>query len=295
MKKLVLSCLVLLTTVLAAQAQTKIAPKLQDGFKAVYTEEATIDLGMGPVKMVSETEYVVSNVSPAGAVITATTTFVNSDAEGNPMADMLTAASKLLDGIAVNYNTNADGQVTGVANLDEVKAKASVTSKALIDKIYESTPGLADMVPREGMESQLAKALTAESIVAAATRGGVLGLNGKTIANGATEADENEDGMKMKRMYFVTGKNIIANSTLDMTKDEVKDYIIAKITEQAPEQAEMVKQNIDAFADQMAPQASIKTTYVMQDNGWPESVKSEATQTMMGQTQKQTTVVTLKR
>ncbi len=199
-----------------------------------------------------------------------------------------------MEGVPVKFNTDADGKVTGVANLDEVKAQMAKASKAIIDKIFEASPELAAAVPRESLESQFAENMNEEALMTSVAGNGVLALNGKTIANGATESDKSEEGLKMKRMYFVTGKSIIANSTLDMTTEELKDFIIKKIEEEAPEQAEMVKENIGMLMEQMKPEVTSKSTYVMQDNGWPKSVKTETTQNMMGQSQKQTTVVTLK-
>lgn len=293
MKKLFLSSVVLLMA-LVAQAQTKIAPKLENGFKAVYTEEGTIEAGMSPIKVTSETEYAVSNVTASGAIITATTTKVASEASAdNPMADIMTAASKILEGISVKFNTDADGKVLSVANLDEVKEKAGQTTKAIIDKIFESNPSIAQMLPRESLEMQFSSAISEKALITSITQSGVLGLNGKTIANGATEADEME-GMKVKRMYFVTGKSIIANASLDMSKDELKAFIIKQVEEAAPDQAQMVKDNIDMVMDQLKPEVSAKTTYTMQDNGWPLSIKSETSRNMMGQSQKQTSVTTLK-
>lgn len=293
MKKLFLTSVVLLMA-LMAQAQTKIAPKLENGFKAVYTEENTIDAGMSPVKVVAETEYAVSNVTASGAVITVTTTNVKADADAsNPMVSILTGASKMMEGVSIKFNTDADGKVLGVANLDEVKTKASAASKALIDKIFETNPEISQMMPRENLEASFAQGLNEQTLIASVTNNSVLGLNGKTIANGAVDNTEIE-GMKMKRMYFVTGKSIIANATLDMSADELKAFIIKQVEEAAPEQAEMVKQNIDMLIGQMKPEVTAKTTYTMQDNGWPLSIKNETSQNMMGQSQKQTSVTTLK-
>ena len=294
MKKLFLSSVVLLMA-LVAQAQTKIAPKLENGFKAVYTEESTLEAGAGPIKMTAEVEYVVGDVTADGATITVTSKIVSTEADAsNPMSSLLTASSKLLDGIAIKFNTDVEGKVLGVANLDEVKTKAGEISKALIDEIYKNIPELSSMFPREGLEAQFAESLSENAIIQGITNSGVLGLNGKTIMNGATENYESEQGIKMKRMYFVTGKNIIANASLDMSKDELKAFIIKQVEEAAPDQAQMVKDNIDMVMEQLKPEVSAKTTYTMQDNGWPLSIKSETSQNMMGQSQKQTSVTTLK-
>ena len=54
MKKLFLSC-AFLTIAILAQAQTKIAPKLTKGFKAVYTEVTTANVAGVDQKTSTET------------------------------------------------------------------------------------------------------------------------------------------------------------------------------------------------------------------------------------------------
>ena len=88
MKKLILTSAVLLVA-LMAQAQTKIAAKLTNGFKAVYTQELTVEAAGTSFNVVTEEEYAVSDVTPTGAVITVTTTKVASDAKEVPAQLML--------------------------------------------------------------------------------------------------------------------------------------------------------------------------------------------------------------
>lgn len=291
MKRLFLTSVVLLMAFMV-QAQTKIAPNLVKGFKAVYTEEMTVNVaGNDMVKVTNETEYTVSDVTADGAIITAKTVKVTDKSEGS---NILTASMKMMEGVAVKLKTNADGQVQGIANFDEVQAQVKKVSKNLIDKIYQSSPELSQMLPREGLEKELMEKMNADMILTSYKNSGVLSLNGKTISNGATDSYENEEGFKMKRMFFVAGKNIIVNSTLNMSKDELKALIIKQVEEQAPEQAEMIKQNIDMVMGQMKFEVTGKSTFTMQDNGWVKSVKTEASQEAMGQSTKSVTVTTLK-
>ena len=89
MKKLFLTSVVLLMAVMA-QAQTKITPKLQKGFKAVYTEVATNNAGGTEQKVTSETEYVVSDVTADGAVIDITMTSIDAgQADNGPMGKLM--------------------------------------------------------------------------------------------------------------------------------------------------------------------------------------------------------------
>ncbi len=294
MKKLFLTSVVLLMAVMA-QAQTKITPKLQKGFKAVYTEVATNNAGGTEQKVTSETEYVVSDVTADGAVIDITMTSIDAgQADNGPMGKLMSLSESVMKGVCIKVRTDAEGQVKGVVNLDEVKAKVIQLAGSIVDEIMKESPEVSQALPKDVLMSQFSEQLTEESLIASLTNSGVLALNGKTVRNGATESVNNEQGMKLKRMYFVVGKNIITNSTLDMTKDELKEFVLKQVEKVAPDQAEMVKQNIDAVMGQMSFNVTSKSTYEMQDNGWVKSIKTEASQDSMGQSVKQTSEITLK-
>jgi hypothetical protein len=289
MKKLFLTSVVLLMA-LMAQAQTKIAPKLENGFKAVYTEKSAITLPGGKViNITGEDEYVVSDVTADGAVITTTMTEIETDADPNDVAGQtLAITQKMLKGVSVKMSTDAEGKVKHIINIDEVKEKAAEMCKAMSAEIAKNFPGMENT-----MVEQLMGSVTEQSLINGFSKSGVLALNGKTIANGAQETFENE-GMKMKCMYFVAGKNIISNATLDMSKDELKEFIIAAVEKVSPEQAKMVKENIDMVMSQMKFEMTMKSTYELGSNGWMKSIKTETSQDLMGQSTKQSSTSTLK-
>ena len=294
MKKVLLSSIVLMMA-LVAQAQVKVAPKLVNGFKAVYVEEITTNVGGEEQKMTTETEYAVSDVTSKGAVITVTVTDVKSEADENdPMAQLMSMGENIMKGISIKVGTDAEGKVTGILNADEVKGKATELATTIVEGLLKDSPELEQALPKEALMKQITEQFTDETLLNSLSNSGVLALNGKTIASGATENVKNEQGMKMKRMYFTSGKNIIANSTLDMSKDDLKEFILKQISAIAPDQADMVKDNIDLLLGQMKFSATSKSTYELEDNGWVKSIKTESSQDMMGQSQKQTSVVTLK-
>lgn len=292
MKKLFLSSVVLLMA-FAAQAQTKIAPKLENGFKAVYTEEATIASDDKQMKVTTEDTYAVSDVTANGAVITVTTALVSNDAGDDAAMQLQLIPQKMVEGIAIKVSTDADGKVLRVLNIDEVTAKAKQNLETAISQLIDGNPALA-AVPKDALVGQFSGILDEEAITKSFATSGVLALNGLTVANGAQDHFVNGEGLKMKRMFFMAGKNIITNATLDMTRDDMKALVIKEIEEKAPEQAEMVKENIDMVVDQMKVEASEKSTYTLQDNGWVKTIKTESEQGQMGQKAKRSSVVTLK-
>ena len=210
------------------------------------------------------------------------------------MAQLTSLGENIMKGISVKLATDADGKVTSVLNADEVKAKALELANTIIDGLLEANPEIAQVLPKETLTKQITEQFAEKALLANIKYSGVLALNGKAITSGATESVTNEQGMKMKRMYFLTGKNIIANSTLDMSKDDLKEFVIKQVKELAPDQAEMISQNIDMVMGQMKFSATSKSTYELQDNGWVKSVKSESSYEIMGQSEKQTSVITVK-
>ncbi|MCR5159163.1 MAG: hypothetical protein K6D37_08580 [Prevotella sp.] len=294
MKKVFLSSIVLMMA-LVAQAQVKVAPKLQNGFKAVYTEVSTASVAGTEETTTTETEYVVSDVTANGAVITATLVDIKSDeGQSDAMSALLTMGESIMKGISIKMSTDADGQVTGILNLDEVKKKATEMASTIVEGMLKENPEVEQVMSKETLMAQMTNSFTEEALMNSIKSAGVLALNGKTINSGATENVVNEQGMNMKRMYFVTGKNIIANSTLDMSKDQLKAFIIKQVSAVSPDQAEMVKDNIDLVMGQMKFNATTKSTYELQDNGWVKSLKTETSTDVMGQAQKRTSVITLK-
>ncbi|MBO4463987.1 MAG: hypothetical protein J5797_07305 [Prevotella sp.] len=292
MKKLFLTSVVLLMA-LMAQAQTKIAPKLENGFKAVYTEKSTINMMGKELTYNSDNEYVVSDVTADGAVITVTNTAMDLPSmEGlDPVSAMLLMTAQINKGTTVKMAVNADGVPQKILNLDEVKEKAGETIEVLVTNMFDAVPELSQAISKDDMTKQLVEVLSEEMLL----NDDVLALNGKTIANGSQDSFTNDEGMKMKRMYFIAGKKIISNATLDMSKDDLKELIIKKIEEEAPEQAQMIKENIDMVMGQLKFDATEKHTYEMQANGWPASITSEESKDSMGQSMKVSSVISLKK
>ncbi len=123
-----------------------------------------------------------------------------------------------------------------------------------------------------------------------------MALNGKTVMTGAQEEFVNEQEMKMKRMYFVNGKNVVTNSSANLSNDELKAFIIAQVEKAAPEQAEMVKQNIDQLISAGVLKLDVKdtATYEFQEDGWAKAVTVDSSMDMIGQSTNSHTVITAK-
>ena len=289
----------MLTVMMAAQAQLKVAPKMAKGTTKVYVAESTIAIpGQKDVQMASETKFTVTAENADGYTMEMVTTDVKSNATAdNLAAKLMSAAENMLKGQVIRITTNKEGKVKAIQNYGELKQKLDGLSNELVDQLFKQIPMLAQAMSKEAMKQQVLESTTEENLLKTMQNmTSPLALNGKTIMTGAQEEYVNEQGLKMKRMYFVNAKNVTTNGSMNMSKDEMKALIVEKVEKLMPGQAEMIKQNIDQImATGMLKLESKETaTYELQDDGWVKSIKTESTNEALGQQTKTTATVTLK-
>lgn len=298
MKKLLMVGL-LLTAAIALQAQMKVAPKMQKGAVKTYVGQSTVSIPMqGDVKVSDETKYTVVDATVDGYVIDLETINVQAECDANNIAGkLLVAAQETMKGIVFRIGLDKDGKIQKLLNSDEVQPKLTKGLESIVDQLLKDIPQLSAAVSKDDLMKQIVESITPDALLETFQEAtSPFSLNGKTIITGAQEEYVSKDGMKMKRMYFVQGKNIVANSTLNMTKDEMKEMIIKQVEKSAPDQAAMVKENIDQIMSSGMLKMDMKetATYELQDDGWVKSIKGESTTESMGQKIVKTSTVTLK-
>lgn len=298
MKKLLMVGL-LLTAAIALQAQMKVAPKMQKGAVKTYVGQSTVTMPMqGDVKINYETKYTIVDATADGYVVDLVTDNVQAECDANNIAGkLLVAAQEATKGIVFRIGLDKEGKIQKVLNSDEVQPKLTKGLESIVDQFMKDIPQLSAAVSKEDLMKQLVETFTPEALLKSFQENtSPFTLNGKTITTGAQEEYVSKDGMKMKRMYFVQGKSIVANSTLNMTKDEIKEMIIKQVEKSAPQQAAMVKENIDQIMSSGMLKMDMKetVTYELQDDGWVKSIKGESTTETMGQKIVTVSTITLK-
>lgn len=298
MKK-VMMVSVMLMAAFAANAQLKVAPKMEVGVERNYVEVTNMSIpGQGDVKMTTNQKFTVARETPEGYVLDVTTSDCQTEAPAdNVAAKLISGATELIAGMNIQLATDKDGKAQKINNYADIKDQLDKRIDGFIDRMIEAVPALAGSMPKDFLKSQLMENLSEEKLLSTLKEStSVLALNGKTVMTGAQDEYVSGEGMKMKRMYFVNGKSITTNGSRNMSKEDMKALIIEQVTQAAPEQADMVKQNIDQLIDSgmLKIDAKETATYELGDDGWVKSIKGETTQEAMGQTTKVTTTVTLK-
>ena len=298
MKKIMMVSL-MLTIAMALQAQVKVAPKMEKGTVKTYVAEATITLpGQGDVKVTADSKYSITDAKADSYVLEMVSTDVKTECEpGNIAGKLVAAAQEMMKDAVVRATLDKDGRIQNILNGDEVKARVDKQADAFIDQMLADVPQLAGVVSKDALKQQVSQALTIEGLVQTLQQAtSPLALNGKTIASGSQEEFVSQEGLKMKRMYFVNGKTIIANSVMNMTEDEMKQTIIKQVEKSAPDQAQMIKDNIDQLMSTGMLKMDHKetATYELQDDGWVKSIVVDSTTETMGQKVVSKSIVTLK-
>ena len=290
MKKL-MTMLVMLVAAMTMSAQVggvKITPKYQKGDNMLYRGASTIDANGQTVKMNVETRYRVTEASANGYTIESTVEKVDVEAQ-DIMARLMSMVQGLLKGATVVLTTDADGRVTGIKNYEEVKAQGEKTVEEMLKTLQAEFPEMSQMLPADMLKAQMAESLTEEKILAMMERSpSPVSLNGKTIATGMMEESVNEDGQKVKNMYFLgspDGKQVKVTTTLNMSKEDMKKMIIEQVKKLAPDQAEMIEQNIDMVlqSGQLKIELNQTADYTFGDNGWLKTLTVDQKQNTMGQ------------
>lgn len=298
MKKLMTVSL-MLTIALALQAQVKVAPKMEKGTVKTYATEAVITIpSQGDVKMTTDSKFTITDATADGYVLEMVCTDVKTECEpGNIAGKLMAAAEEMMKDAVVRAAVDKNGRVQDILNAEEVKAGLDANADTFIDQLMTDMPQLAGVVSKEGLKKQVSQSLTIDALVQTLQEAtSPLALNGKTIMTGAQEEFVNKEGIKMKRLYFVNGKTIIANSAINMTEEEMKQTIIKQVEQSAPDQVQMIKDNIDQLMKSGMLKMDFKesATYELQDDGWVKSIVVDSSTETMGQKVVSKSTVTLK-
>lgn len=297
MKKTILLS-IMLTAAFAANAQLKVSPKMTQGDQKNYASTTVINIpGQGTVTINDESSISVAEVLSDGFVLSYETNKVSTDAKAdNVIGQIMAAAQEVMMGSNVRIVTDKDGKPLRLDNFDAVKQQVAKKADAILDQMLKAAPQLGQMMSRDDLRNQILENITADNILKSMQNiTSPIALNGKTVMTGAQEDFVNEQGLKLKRMYFVNGNKVTANSSMNMSKDEMKQLIISTVEKAAPDQAAMIKQNIDQVMASGMIKFDLKetATYEIGDDGWVKSINGESTNESMGQSMSVKTTVTL--
>ena len=286
MKKLFLLSIGLLMAVTIFAQSIKVTPALKKGMSKTYTNTTAITTMDQTINIVSEQHFSITKETSQGYEMLIETTNYSSDAKDDNLAGrLLTLGTEILKDTKAQVSLNKEGKLLDIINYEEIKTKCLASGERMVDELLKAAPEISQVLTKEALVEQVAATLTRENLIKSlAGNSNPLALFGLTIVNGMQ--DKYNNGMlDLKRTWLVNGKKIFASAKSDMSKEELKAYVLSQVEKVAPQQAEMVKENIDMVLSSGLVKIDVteNANYELADDLWIKSMETTIDNEMMGQ------------
>ena len=280
-----------------AQNSIKVVPTMKKGDVRTYEIEVSSNIPDSPVKMAQQSVYTVVDANSNGYVMDITYKEWTTNGESAGLVGKLMSMSEsMMQNAHMRLATDKQGLPVKILNYDEMRKRMVGTVAKIIDEVKQSAPEMGELMRWDNLAKEAVAQMDESVILHNMLINSPLMLNGKTLTTGSEEEYVAPGGMKMKRHYTVNGRTIVAKSELNMSEDDLKNYIISQVEKAMPSQAEMIKQNIDMVmqSGMMKIEMTEDTTYELQDDGWVKSIKTVMNNKMMGKDIRTVSTVTMK-
>lgn len=297
MKKVFLLSIVILMSVSVFGQSIKVTPVLKKGMKKAYMNTTAVTTMDQTITITSDQLLTITKETPQGYEMTMENANFSSDAKDDNLASrLLTLGSEILKDTKVQVSLNKEGKLLNIINYEEVKSKSIATGERMVDELLKAAPEISQVLTKEAIMEQVTGALTQENLIKSLTGNtNPLALFGLTIVNGMQDK-YNNNMVDLKRTWLVNGKKIFASAKSDMSKEELKAYVLSQVEKLAPQQADMIKDNIDMVLNSGLVKIDVteNANYELGDDLWIKSMETTVETDMMGQKSSTRTKIQLK-
>lgn len=297
MKKVFLLSIVILMSVSVFGQSIKVTPVLKKGMKKAYTNTTAVTTMDQTITITSDQLLTITKETPQGYEMTMENANFSSDAKDENLASrLLTLGSEILKDTKVQVRLDKDGKLLDIINYEEVKSKSVATGERMVDELFKAAPEISQVLTKEAIMEQVTGSLTQENLIKSLTGNtNPLALFGLTIVNGMQDK-YNNNMVDLKRTWLVNGKKIFASAKSDMSKEELKAYVLSQVEKLAPQQADMIKDNIDMVLNSGLVKIDVteNANYELGDDLWIKSMETTVETDMMGQKNSTRTKIQLK-
>lgn len=297
MKKVFLLSIVILMSVSVFGQSIKVTPVLKKGMKKAYTNTTAVTTMDQTITITSDQLLTITKETPQGYEMTMENANFSSDAKDENLASrLLTLGSEILKDTKVQVRLDKDGKLLDIINYEEVKNRSVATGERMVDELFKAAPEISQVLTKEAIMEQVTGALTQENLIKSLTGNtNPLALFGLTIVNGMQDK-YNNNMVDLKRTWLVNGKKIFASAKSDMSKEELKAYVLSQVEKLAPQQADMIKDNIDMVLSSGLVKIDVteNANYELGDDLWIKSMETTVETDMMGQKSSTRTKIQLK-
>ena len=294
MKKLFLLSFGLMMAVTIFAQSIKVTPALKKGMNKTYANTTAITTMDQTVNITSEQHISITKETPQGYEMMMESTNFSSDVKDDNLATrLLTIGTEIMKDTKVLVSLNKDGKLLDIINYEEVKTKCLTSGERMVDELLKAAPEISQVLSKEAIVEQVASTLTRENLINSLTgSSNPLALFGRTIINGMQDK-YNNSMVDLKRTWLVSGKKIFASAKSDMSKEELKAYLLSQVEKIAPQQAKMIKDNIDMVLSSGLIKIDVteNSSFELADDLWIKSMETTINNEMMGQKTSTHTVI----
>lgn len=286
MKRLFLASLALMVCMLA-QAQLKVFPKMKVGDKYVYDCVTESINPMIQFTAKSTIEFKVSEKTANGYIVDMLMTGLENDSKNDKISALMNMTEGMIKDVTIRVALDKNGKAQKIVNYNEVKEHCAKYIDLLVSLVYIDNPSLEDTTPKEEMLKQAKSTLKEEILLDGITKTGTnpFSIFGKTITEGMEDTYVNTQNLNMKRTYHLQGNKIMANGETNMTKEQMKEFILKKVEDSMPDKAETIRSSIDLLmsSGMMKIEGKEDTVYELQSNNWPKTIDMTVSLSLLGQ------------
>ena len=297
MKKVFLLSIGLMMAVAIFAQSIKVTPALKKGMNKTYVNTTAITTTDQTINVVSEQHFSITKETPQGYEMLIESTNFSSDVkEDNLASRLLTIGTEIMKDTKVQVSLDKEGKLMDIINYEEVKKKCIATGERMVDELMKAAPEISQVLTKEALMEQVTATLTQENLIMSLTGNtNPLALFGRTIVNGMQDK-YNNNMVDLKRTWLVNGKKIFASAKSDMNKEELKAYILSQVEKIAPQQADMIKENIDMVLSSGLIKIDVteNANYELADDLWIKSMETTIDNEVMGQKSSSRTKIQLK-
>ena len=297
MKKVFLLSIGLMMAVAIFAQSIKVTPALKKGMNKTYVNTTAITTMDQTINVVSEQRFSITKETPQGYEMLMENTNFSSDVkEDNLASRLLIIGTEIMKDTKVQLSLDKEGKLLDIINYEEVKKKCVATGERMVDELMKAAPEISQVLTKEALMEQVTSTLTQENLIMSLTGNtNPLALFGRTIVNGMQDK-YNNNMVDLKRTWLVNGKKIFASAKSDMNKEELKAYILSQVEKIAPQQADMIKENIDMVLSSGLIKIDVteNANYELADDLWIKSMETTIDNEMMGQKSSSRTKIQLK-
>ena len=297
MKKVFLLSIGLMMAVAIFAQSIKVTPVLKKGMNKTYVNTTAITTMDQTINVVSEQRFSITKETPQGYEMLMENTNFSSDVkEDNLASRLLTIGTEIMKDTKVQLSLDKEGKLLDIINYEELKKKCVASGERMVDELMKAAPEISQVLTKEALMEQVTSTLTQENLIMSLTGNtNPLALFGRTIVNGMQDK-YNNNMVDLKRTWLVNGKKIFASAKSDMNKEELKAYILSQVEKIAPQQADMIKENIDMVLSSGLIKIDVteNANYELADDLWIKSMETTIDNEVMGQKSSSRTKIQLK-